>query len=613
MKRLLFVFTIIFSMTDLSAQNVGIGTTTPAAMLDVNSPAGFTSRFNASSTQMYIGMFENNVLRGYMGSYAGAAEDVDFGTASGNSIGKLHFTTQAVPKMTIDNAGNVGIGTTSPSASSLLDMSSTSKGLLIPRMNSAQRTAIVSPANGLLVYDNTTNGFWYYNGSSWTSMAGGGSFSLPYSQTVNLAAAAFQITNQGIGAAIEGITTNEFGTGIGVRATGEYGWGLHAYSNRPGAVSIRSVADSGTVFYGENVYAGGTNPLMFLLNRGMEKTLGLQLANTANTSPNLQIAGNNLGEQLKIYQTNALNAAPAISIENSGTGEGLKSEVVNDGTAVLGISTTGYGIKGETNSATGGGGVRGDNTGTAGSGVIGVSNTFNTQGVYGSSTNGIGVRAASNSYRAVQAISTSGTGVYASSSSGLALETVGNIKISGGNTNPSAGAVLTSDASGNAIWKKNKVAFKTQNVHVDYFNVPDDTEWKLLFSNEVYDYGSNFEPYTGGVPGSEDGTFIAPVNGLYHFDAKIAMQGDIYPSEIEETHIIIRRQRGGTITDIAKSAGTFMYNWSLVDHADYTISTDVQLQAGDKIWVILWQDSDLGGNGKLTEYEIFSGHLIFED
>ncbi|MPT34860.1 MAG: hypothetical protein E2604_07185, partial [Flavobacterium sp.] len=47
----------------------------------------------------------------------------------------------------------VGIGTTMPDASSLLDMTSTSKGLLTPRMTTAQRTAITSPANGLLVYD----------------------------------------------------------------------------------------------------------------------------------------------------------------------------------------------------------------------------------------------------------------------------------------------------------------------------------------------------------------------------------------------------------------------------------------------------------------------------
>ena len=48
---------------------------------------------------------------------------------------------------------NVGIGTTTPDASSLVDMTATDKGMLVPRMTTAQRLAIVNPANALLVYD----------------------------------------------------------------------------------------------------------------------------------------------------------------------------------------------------------------------------------------------------------------------------------------------------------------------------------------------------------------------------------------------------------------------------------------------------------------------------
>ena len=71
---------------------------------------------------------------------------------------------------------NVGINATgaSPDASAILDLSSTSKGLLVPRMTSAQRTAISSPATGLLVYDNTTGSFWYYSGSSWINLSAAG-------------------------------------------------------------------------------------------------------------------------------------------------------------------------------------------------------------------------------------------------------------------------------------------------------------------------------------------------------------------------------------------------------------------------------------------------------
>ena len=70
----------------------------------------------------------------------------------------------------------VGIGTTSPDASSALDVTATSKGFLMPRLTTAQRTAISSPATGLQVYDTDTNTFWYYNGAAWTENSGGGKF-----------------------------------------------------------------------------------------------------------------------------------------------------------------------------------------------------------------------------------------------------------------------------------------------------------------------------------------------------------------------------------------------------------------------------------------------------
>lgn len=60
----------------------------------------------------------------------------------------------------------VGIGTTDPDPSSILDIKSESAGLLVPRMTTAERTAIVSPANSLLVYDKDANAFFFYDTSS---------------------------------------------------------------------------------------------------------------------------------------------------------------------------------------------------------------------------------------------------------------------------------------------------------------------------------------------------------------------------------------------------------------------------------------------------------------
>lgn len=62
--------------------------------------------------------------------------------------------------------GTLGVGTASPNASSLVDMTSTARGLLIPRMTTAQINAIASPAQGLLAYSTDEN-FLYYYDTTW--------------------------------------------------------------------------------------------------------------------------------------------------------------------------------------------------------------------------------------------------------------------------------------------------------------------------------------------------------------------------------------------------------------------------------------------------------------
>ncbi|MEQ9305742.1 MAG: hypothetical protein RJQ14_17645, partial [Marinoscillum sp.] len=85
-------------------------------------------------------------------------------------FGDAHFATYIQSKQTaivVDNNLNVGIGTASPDASAAFEISSTEKGLLIPRMTAAERDAISSPATGLLIYNTDDNEINKYDGSNW--------------------------------------------------------------------------------------------------------------------------------------------------------------------------------------------------------------------------------------------------------------------------------------------------------------------------------------------------------------------------------------------------------------------------------------------------------------
>lgn len=68
----------------------------------------------------------------------------------------------------------VGIGTNNPHTSAQLEVSSTNKGALMPRMTENQRLAIATPAQGLLVFQTDARaGFYYYTGSAWTQLQSG--------------------------------------------------------------------------------------------------------------------------------------------------------------------------------------------------------------------------------------------------------------------------------------------------------------------------------------------------------------------------------------------------------------------------------------------------------
>jgi hypothetical protein len=101
------------------------------------------------------------------------------GQSSGEQLRLVSSTGNLLIASTTDNGtdklqvtGSAVIGTaTTVAASAQLQVTSTTKGFLPPRMTTTQRDAISSPATGLQVYNTTTNTNDFYNGSAWTSQS----------------------------------------------------------------------------------------------------------------------------------------------------------------------------------------------------------------------------------------------------------------------------------------------------------------------------------------------------------------------------------------------------------------------------------------------------------
>jgi hypothetical protein len=114
---------------------------------------------------------QNTVIFGSIGT-----QRVGFVANAGGNVGQdVYFKNHSQQTLaTIFCQGstlNVGIGTETPNAKALLDVSSTTKGFLPPRMTTAQRDAITSVPAGLMIYNTSTNKVNEYNGSAWDELA----------------------------------------------------------------------------------------------------------------------------------------------------------------------------------------------------------------------------------------------------------------------------------------------------------------------------------------------------------------------------------------------------------------------------------------------------------
>jgi len=137
---------------------VGIGTSAPSKPLSLSSSAGDPFIIvNTNSANFNRALFQK------------PSRTWSVGQDSGTGFGVYDETAVAL-RFTIDSSGRALFGTGSPDASSALDVTSTTGGLLFPRMTGTQRDAIGSPANGLVLYNTTTNKLQVRAAGAWVDL-----------------------------------------------------------------------------------------------------------------------------------------------------------------------------------------------------------------------------------------------------------------------------------------------------------------------------------------------------------------------------------------------------------------------------------------------------------
>lgn len=335
-----------------------------------------------------------------------------------------------------------GIGTLTPDASAQLEVKSTTRGFLMPRLTTAQKNAVASPADGLMVYDTDLKSFWFYKtGVGWTPISGGGGLTLPFAATENSAATLFSIANNGDGSSLEGINNTTTSSIAAIRgivsstAPGGFSSAVRGINNGTGGLGIGiwgSQNGSGWGVYGVTPNGIGVY--------GNSSGNGIGVYANSNTGTGLT-AVSNTGTPAEIAIYNNANNNHVIQATNVGNGTVINVSTTGNGKGVFSSTGAGFAIHGASSQQSSAG-IVGDNTG-AGEAVVGRTTSDIAGAVVGRNDGGgYGVRG-------FVATNTSGNGIGVFGQVGLNNSTGRAGRFVNLNANNTAGNTLEAETNGN--------------------------------------------------------------------------------------------------------------------------------------------------------------------
>ena len=633
---------MVLGGTGTNTVNVGIGTTTPAQALDVTGNVKFSGALmpNANagtSGQVLVSQGSGTVptwstVAGSSGwnltGNAGLTGSNFLGTSDGAD---LIFKTNSTDRLHIlGGSGYIGINNNSPTA--MLDISSTNTlGLNVSNTGTTGIAGQFACNNGS--YSSTVlsvslngsgNGLLISNGGSGKGLnlinTGGGYGGYFQINNAGSTGNALLATTNGTGAALQVTTTNasgysgNFSGGAGLQTdkitiTTGASAGAVLTSNGSGNASWQAPSgglSGGTTNYLPKWTSGTTlSSTSLIFDDGTNVGIG---TNAPTAALDVQTTNTVVAGSFKI--NNASNSSDALYATTNGTGNAI--EAINNGTGnafnALSNGTSGsaavFTILNASNTYNT---LQSTTGGTGAAGAFQISNTSNFSPALQSSTNGTGpaiqgfnngtgqagqfaIFNAGSASNALQ-VSTSGTGNSGNFSGGAGLKTDAFTMTNGA----TAGAVLTSNGSGNASWSV-PVAPQMVSVHA--------TASQNILSGPATQVNFGAIDYNNGTGGFAGNNYTANVAGVYHIDATMSMS-----SAVNGPTVVFIYLNGAAVKSI-----NYGNSGSTIPTA-LSISTDINVGVGQTIgiWIqtatniTLIQNPQLGAAMPATW---FNAHLV---